>query len=524
METPGYFDVQISLSPQASQDSSSVLKKSSRAAEIHIGQIKSIEILRRSIDSRRKPVRINLKVRLYLQKDHKKAELRSFQAKNVHSAQEVLVVGAGPAGLFAALRLIELGFKPIILDRGKQVSDRKKDVATLNKNQGINLDSNYCFGEGGAGTFSDGKLYTRSKKRGVTLNIMELLVHFGANPDILIDAHPHIGSDKLPLIIENIRQAIIDAGGSFGFNSLVDKIEIQGGKITSISTTNGDKYNNLPVILATGHSSRNIYELLHREKVLLEVKGFAMGVRVEHPQELIDQIQYHSKEGRGEFLPAAEYTISAQANNRGVYSFCMCPGGTIVPSSTGIDEMVVNGMSNSKRSSPFANSGLVVEIRESDLKSHQKYDALAGLRLQQELETMAYKQGGQGFSAPAQRIADFVHRRTSQSLPKSSYNPGLVSSDLHKWLPEDIGGRLHYALKSFDKRMKGYVTNEALMVGVESRTSSPIRIPRHPDSFEHVQVKGLFPCGEGAGYAGGIVSSALDGLLCAEALVNSYSS
>ncbi len=523
METPQFLETQINLSPKAASDPEEILIKSSRSAGIHRGQVKSVQIIRRSIDSRRKPVRISLMVRLILSKDYKQPERRIFHSQNVQSGKEVVVVGAGPAGLFAALRLIELGLKPIILERGKKVSERKADIAILNRNKGLNPDSNYCFGEGGAGTFSDGKLYTRSKKRGEIQEMMELLVHFGAKEEILVDAHPHIGSDKLPVIIENMRQAIIDAGGYFGFNSVVDNIEVVSDRVVSISTKNGDSFKNLPVILATGHSSRDIYELLKRKKVLMEAKGFAMGVRVEHPQELINQIQYHSKEGRGEFLPAAEYSISAQINKRGVYSFCMCPGGTIVPSSTALGEMVVNGMSNSRRSSPFANSGIVVEIRESDLRRFQAHGVMAGVMFQNELESLAFKNGGEDFTAPAQRISDFIRRKTSSSLPKSSYNPGLISSAIHKWLPDEIGPRLSQAFKNFNNRMQGYASNEAILVGVESRTSSPLRIPRRSDTFEHISVAGLYPCGEGAGYAGGIISSALDGYLCAEALAKSYS-
>lgn len=522
MNTEGQT-VEVYLSPKQASDPGQVRQAILRKTGLSVEEIASIRIIRKSIDARKRPVRIAVRVAIFTSHEIPDYSTRQFQPANCQSGREVVVFGAGPAGLFAALRLIESGFKPIIFDRGKKVEERKIDVARLNRNQHLNPDSNYCFGEGGAGTFSDGKLYTRSKKRGEISDVLELLVYFGAQPDILIDAHPHIGSDKLPGIIRNIRQAIIDAGGYIGFNTALSDLEIESGQLTRVVTSTGDVFQKVPVILATGHSARDVYRLLHQKKVLLEAKGFAMGVRVEHPQSLIDQIQYHSKQGRGAYLPAAEYAISAQANKRGVYSFCMCPGGTIVPSSTAEGETVVNGMSNARRSSPYANSGLVVEIRESDLGPWKMHGSLAGLIYQEELEKLSFKQGGAGFTAPAQRIAGFIRRSRSADLPASSYHPGLVSSPMHQWLPGGISSRLQFALKNFERRMPGFGSSDGIMVGVESRTSSPIRIPRREDRFEHIQASGLYPCGEGAGYAGGIVSSALDGMLAAEALVRNFS-
>jgi len=435
--------------------------------------------------------------------------------QDVRNKETVIIVGSGPAGLFAALRLIELGLKPIILERGKEVSERKLDIAKINRESIVNPDSNYAFGEGGAGTFSDGKLYTRSKKRGNVQSILKILQQHGADPDIMVDAHPHIGTNKLPRIIQIIRETILNSGGEFYFNHRVDGLLIEQQQIKGVRV--GEKeFIGKAVILATGHSARDVYHFLHEAEILLEAKSWAMGVRVEHPQEMIDEIQYHTKDGRGEYLPAATYNLSTQVDGRGAYSFCMCPGGIIVPAMTGQNEMVVNGMSPSGRNTPFANSGIVVEIKPEDFAKYSDKGPLAGLEYQKELERLAFVNGGSNFTAPAQCLADFVDGRLSFDLPECSYVPGTISSPLHFWLPDEIGLRLRKAFELFDRKMRGFVTNEAVVLGVESRTSSPVRIPRDKETFQHVSITGLFPCGEGAGYAGGIASSAIDGERCAE--------
>ena len=414
------------------------------------------------------------------------------------------------------MRLIELGLKPIVIERGKNVSERKRDLALLNRNNPVNPESNYAFGEGGAGTFSDGKLYTRSTKRGDFRKILGVFVHHGAQPDIMIDAHPHIGTDRLPGVIKKMRETILESGGEVLFNTKVENLILENQKAKGIVTQNGEKINGAAVILATGHSARDVYYFLHKNNIALEAKTWAMGVRVEHPQHLIDQIQYHSPEGRGEFLPAATYSLTCQVENRGVYSFCMCPGGFIVPAMTNANEMVVNGMSPSRRSSPFANSGMVVEIRPEDIGEYQNHGVMGGLEYQKELERLAYINGGSGIVAPAQGLADFVNGRLSFDLPESSYVPGTLSSPMHFWLPDHIGQRLRKGFEQFGKQARGFISNEAMILGVESRTSSPVRIPRKADTLQHTCIDGLFPCGEGAGYAGGIASSAIDGERCAE--------
>ncbi len=492
------------------------------AEKLHVSeeQIKLIQLKRRSIDARQRDIRVNLAFDVYVD-ELPEVEKIEFRYDDVSSKEPVLVIGAGPAGLFAALHLIELGYKPLVFERGKMVADRKKDIAAIYRDHLVNPDSNFGFGEGGAGTFSDGKLYTRSKKRGNMRKVLEVFHFNGASEDILIDAHPHIGTNKLPGIITNIRQTITNAGGEIHFSARVTDFIIENETCKGIVLADGSKVNGLAVILATGHSARDIYELLYQKGITIEAKSFAVGVRAEHPQELIDAIQYKRPE-RGPHLPAATYSFVEQVENRGVYSFCMCPGGIMVPAATAPGEMVVNGMSPSNRNTRYANSGMVVEIRPEDLNEFRHLGAFAGLEFQRKMEQLCFKLNGGTQFGPAQRLADFVAGRNSQDLPQASYRPGLVASPLHEKLPRSIGFRLKEAFKLIDRKAKGYLTNEAVIVGVESRTSSPVRIPRNEETMEHIRIKGLYPCGEGAGYAGGIVSSAVDGERCAEAFDTNY--
>jgi len=480
----------------------------------------SYRILKRSIDARSSTVKIRLLVEVFDAGEKIPEQNFSRGYKNVSHSKPVLIIGCGPAGMFAALRLIELGIKPIIIERGKNVRERRRDLADINKKRIIHPDSNYCFGEGGAGTYSDGKLYTRSTKRGDINRILQTFIEHGASPDIAIDAHPHIGTNKLPQIITSIRNKIIECGGEIHFNTKLKELTLSANEIKGIkvSENNSRDLISIPadaVILATGHSARDIFYLLEKQKILMEPKPLAIGVRIEHPQKIIDAAQYHCIT-RNKFLPPASYSLTHQINGRGVYSFCMCPGGIIAPAATDENEIVVNGWSPSKRNNPFANSGMVVSIEESDVKPFEKYGALKFLEYQKQIEQTAFKAGGSNLQAPAQRMVDFIENKFSSSLPSCSYIPGINSVRSDEVLPKEIINALREGLKSFGKKMKAYYTNEAVMVGVESRTSSPVRIPRDKETLMHPEIKGLFPCGEGAGYAGGIVSAAMDGERCAE--------
>lgn len=502
-------EISLILSPAQAFSKEAYLPFVARAIDIDPEEITAVRITRKSIDARGRNIKFNMAFDVFIGEEASAAVENTFTYQNVENKPEVVVVGTGPAGLFASLRLIELGFRPIVLERGKPAGERKKDIDLLESNHILNINSNYCFGEGGAGTFSDGKLYTRSKKRGDISRILEILYLHGCNQDILFESHPHIGSDKLPEVITNIRKTILQSGGIINFNTRVADIGFSNGTITHVLTDKQEKIKGKAYIFATGHSARDVYYLFQAKGIPVEAKPFAMGVRVEHPQELIDNIQYHCRKDK--YLPAASYNQVEQVDGRGVYSFCMCPGGQIVPSSTAEYEIVVNGMSGSKRNSAFANSGIVVQVTSDDFRSYQNMQGLAGLRLQELYEQKAYKQAHKGQHAPAQRLTDFVSGRSSQNLPVCSYLPGTINSPMHEWLPDFIKKNLRESFKKFDVRMKGFLSREAIIVGVESRTSSPVRIPRNPETGSHVKIPNLFAAGEGAGYAGGIVSSAIDG-------------
>ena len=483
----------------------------------------AVRVVKRSIDARQRMIFVNLTVRAYINEEPPLLDFEPYTYKDVSEKPAVIVVGAGPGGLFAALRLIELGLKPIIVERGKDVRERKKDIARIRPEQRVDPESNYSFGEGGAGAYSDGKLYTRSKKRGNTDRILQIFVQHGASPAILSDAHPHIGTDRLPRVIENMRKTILGCGGEVHFQTKMTELIIEEGKVCGI-IAGGQEMRASAVILATGHSARDVYRHLAESNIEIEAKGLAIGVRLEHPAHLIDQIQYHSKQGRGKWLPAAEYSLVTQVQSRGVYSFCMCPGGFVVPAASGPEQVVVNGMSPSNRNGRWSNSGMVVEIRPEDFeqfkidKSIIQNSSLSLLYLQEELERQCWLQANRLQTAPAQRMTDFVNGRLSADLNESSYAPGLIASPLHFWLPEFISTRLRDAFKLWGKQKHGFLTSEATVIGIETRTSSPVRILRDGETLQHIRVEGLFPCGEGAGYAGGIVSAGVDGERCAEAV------
>ena len=516
------IEIQLRINLIEEKKENVLLFKASKQLGVDKNEISAVKVLRKSIDARKKDIIFNYKVAVYINEQVPEKSDYIFEYKDVSNAKEIHIVGFGPAGMYAALRCIELGYKPIILERGKNVQNRRRDIKAINRDHIVDEDSNYCFGEGGAGTYSDGKLYTRSLKRGDVRRIFENLVFHGATEQILVDAHPHIGTNKLPKIIENIRENILKFGGEIHFETKVTDFVIKDNKLQAIQLHNGKEMNVHSVILATGHSARDVYELLHKKEIRIKAKSFAMGVRVEHPQEIIDQIQYHCSGERDELLPAAAYSLVQQVNNRGVYSFCMCPGGFIVPAATASGEVVVNGMSPSRRNNKFANSGIVVELDiDKDFKKYDHFGELRGLEFQKDLEKIAFLAGGRTQAAPAQRLVDFVDGKFSTDLNETSYQPGLKSAPMHSLLPKIIGSRLRKGFAGFGQKMHGYYTNEANIIGVESRTSSPINIPRKAN-LEHTDIEGLFPCGEGGGYAGGIVSAAMDGERCAEAAIAAF--
>jgi len=504
-------EIQLRVLPQVAADSDVLRRHVAQEEGLAMSALKSVRVLKRSIDARQRTIFVNLKVRLYINEQPNDDKYQRTDYGDVAHCPQAVVVGAGPGGLFAALHLIELGVRPVVLERGKDVHERKKDLAAISRTQQVDEESNYCFGEGGAGAYSDGKLYTRSKKRGDTEKILNVFCQHGASTAILVDAHPHIGTDRLPQVIEAMRNTIINSGGEVHFQTKMTRLLIKGDKVVGCEA-GGETFLG-PVILATGHSARDVYRYLVKENVEMDAKGIAVGVRLEHPAQLIDQIQYHRKDGRGQWLPAAEYAFVTQVEGRGVYSFCMCPGGFVIPAATGPQQVVVNGMSPANRGTQWSNSGMVVELRPEDVEGD---DVLRVMRYQEQLEKLCWQQANMRQTAPAQRMADFVRGKLSADLPRSSYAPGLLASPLHFWLPKAVASRLRQGFKTFDRQAHGFLTNEAVMIGVETRTSSPLRIVRNADTLQHVRLEGLFPCGEGAGYAGGIVSAGVDGERCAE--------
>ena len=511
-------EINLRILPQEAYNEQSIMAYLQKNEGI---KVQAIRVLKRSIDARQRTIYVNLTIRIYINEEPEELLFTPIEYHDVSDAPQVIVVGAGPGGLFAALRLIELGLRPIVLERGKDVHERKKDLARIRPEQRVDPESNYSFGEGGAGAYSDGKLYTRSKKRGNSERILNIFVQHGASPNILVDAHPHIGTDRLPRVIENMRNTILKCGGEVHFQTKMTALIIKDNRVVGIEAENNSQLSTLnsqlykgPVILATGHSARDVYRWFSDNNIEIEAKGIAVGVRLEHPSMLIDQIQYHNKQGRGKWLPAAEYSMVQQVEGRGVYSFCMCPGGFVVPAASGPEQIVVNGMSPSNRGGKWSNSGMVVEIRPEDIKAE---NPLAVMHFQEELERQCWLQGNQKQTAPAQRMADFVNGRLSADLNPSSYAPGLLASPLHFWMPKFVSSRLQEAFKIWGKQKHGFLTNEATVIGVETRTSSPVRIVRDAETLQHIRIAGLFPCGEGAGYAGGIVSAGVDGERCAEA-------
>ena len=528
-------EYQLRVLPENAYSEEAIKAYLAKEKGLDIRTINAVRVLKKSIDARQRTIYVNLKVRAYVNEYPQDEQYEHTEYQNVEGRPQVVVVGEGPAGLFAALKLIELGLRPVIIERGKNVHDRKRDMALITKNQKVDPESNYCFGEGGAGAFSDGKLYTRSKKRGNVNKILNVFCQHGAQTSILYEAHPHIGTDKLPRVIENMRDTVIKCGGEVHFETKMTSLLIKGDTVEGVEAvrSTGEQLTiKGPVILATGHSARDVYRYLANAKVEIEPKGIAVGVRLEHPAALIDQIQYHNRNGKGKYLPTAEYSMVTQVDGRGVYSFCMCPGGFVIPAATGPEQIVTNGMSPANRGTKWSNSGMVVEIRPEDVSGEGecKVDGvndttataetansdLAVMRFQEALERMTWMQGNRRQTAPAQRMTDFVNNRLSYDLPKSSYAPGLISSPLHFWMPQFISKRLQEAFKVFGKHHHGFLTNEAVLIASETRTSSPVRVLRNSDNLMHVRVRGLFPCGEGAGYAGGIVSAGIDGERCAE--------
>ena len=541
-------EYQLRILPEQAASEQSLKQYIGREKGLDVRTINAIRILKRSIDARQRTIYVNLTIRVFVNETPSEEEFKRTDYPNVEGRPAVIVVGAGPGGLFAALKLIELGLRPIVVERGKNVRERKEDLARISREHKVDAESNYSFGEGGAGAYSDGKLYTRSKKRGSVEKILNVFCQHGASPTILSDAHPHIGTDKLPRVIENMRNTILACGGEVHFQTRMESILIEGQKVKGIETNTGKTFLG-PVILATGHSARDVYRWLYAHGVQLETKGIAIGVRLEHPSMLIDQIQYHNKNGRGKYLPAAEYSFVQQVDGRGVYSFCMCPGGFVVPAASGPHQLVVNGMSPSNRGTKWSNSGMVVETRPEDLllpemqlqaepfpESNESLTeelilrdgkqpegtihTLAMMRFQEKLEQICWQQGNMRQTAPSQRMVDFTRKKLSYDLPATSYSPGLVSSPLHFWMPSFLSERLSKGFQLFGKSSRSFLTNEAVMIAVETRTSSPVRIVRDKDTLQHLTVEGLFPCGEGAGYAGGIVSAGIDGERCAEAVAN----